>query len=323
MTEMSRRSPRVTRAALALSAPALAAALALGAGPAAASPFWDRAHGSPAPRSARLLPAEAWSVGLGQPIEISLVEATLYTTTGTEQLRLANELAIPDLNLRVGLSDRVELGLTAAARAQLRLRLLDELEHEAPLSIALAAEGGWKSAGLGLQLSRELWAGERALRPTLGLWAAWHEWAASAAVPQSARTPAQPSTGLSAADPTAIDETSDDDTAPAPGELRVRQRLVGATLPIGVELDVPLNDRTVLVPGVAYTLSLPTTGPTTATCGECLAGLGALDRRGVGQLWIGLRVEGRAPTVRPGRAAPPPAEPAPAAPTEAAPEVQP
>jgi hypothetical protein len=294
----------------------------LHAGPAAASPFWDRAHGPPAPRSARLLPAEAWSFGLMQPIEISVVEAELLTTTGTERLRLSNEIVIPDVNVRVGLSDRVELGLTATARAQLRMRLLDEGLNDAPLSVALAAEGGWKSAGLGAQLSRDLWAGDLVLRPTLGIWGAMHEWAASAQVPRSARLEAAPETGLTA-DPTEVEADTAEADAPAPGQLRVQERLWGLTLPFGVELDVPLNDRSVLVPSVAYTITVPTEGRITATCGECLAGLGALDRRGVGALWVGLRVEGRAPARReapaPAASPAPSPDPSPAAPATAPP----
>ena len=305
---------RTSSAAATRAAPAALGLLALlHAGPADASPFWDRAHGPPAPRSARLLPAEAWSFGLMQPIEISVVEAEVLTTTGTERLRLSNEIVIPDINVRIGLSDRVELGLTATARAQLRMRLLDEGLNDAPLSIALAAEGGWKSAGLGAQLSRDLWAGDLVLRPTLGIWGAMHEWAASAQVPRSARLEAAPETGLTA-DPTEVEADTAEADAPVPGQLRVQERLWGLTLPIGVELDVPLTDRSVLVPSVAYTITGPTEGRITATCGECLAGLGALDRRGVGALWVGIRVEGRAPARRDAPAPAPSPDPSPAAP---------
>ncbi|MBL8618142.1 MAG: hypothetical protein JNM72_21195 [Deltaproteobacteria bacterium] len=293
---------------------------AVAASPSAyAAEFWDRAHAPPAPRTARLQPDGTLSVGVGMPIEAGVVDAEIYTRSGTLDERMPLELMLPDLNVRVGLGDTFELGITATLRAQLRWALLDEEHDQSPLSLALAADAGWSAGALGLQLSRDLPTRGVVMRPTLGLWFGYHRWAARTQLPPSARTPTDDSGFVSTGSDSA--ETSQDEVSAAdPGLLRIEQRGLGFLVPLGVEVDLQVSDSMVVVPFVAWEPMIGAgLGQLRATCGDCLAGLGEVDRKGIGTAWLGVRLDQRA---RP-EAPPPPARPAstptPGAPAQAAP----
>jgi hypothetical protein len=305
-------------------APRAASALLIGAllaatgwvRPAHATDFWDRAHGPPAPRTARLQPDGTLSVGVGMPIEAGFVDAEVYTRTGTLDERMPLELMLPDLNVRVGLGDSFELGITATLRAQFRWALLDEERDASPLSLALAADAGWSAGALGLQLSRDLPTRGVVMRPTLGLWFGYHRWAARTQLPPSARTPSDESGFVSSGSETA-DSAQDELSAADPGLLRIEQRGLGFLVPLGVEVDLRVSDSMVVVPFVAWEPMIGAgLGQLRATCGDCLAGLGEVDRRGIGTAWLGIRLDQR-PKPAPPAAAPPPPAAAPAPPDPA------
>ena len=287
---MNRPTPqRWARCAVALTTVGLSSA-------AGAAEFWDRAHAPPAPRSAQVLHPGDLSIGLAQPVELGVLRAQVYTRAGTLDERMPMEWMWPALSLHAGVGPRVEVGITAALRTTLRWSLLDETQHHAPLSVALATEVGWTAGGLGLQLSRDHALARAALRPTLGLWLAYHRWAANTRLPPSGRTPSSAGSFVPRAtpEPGPDPEASDPMDAPA-GSLRIESRGFGLMTPIGLEVDLPLGPRAALVPALAWQPMFGGVRTLRARCAECFAGLGPVDRIGLGTAWVGVRLEQRQP----------------------------
>ena len=138
-------------------------------------------------------------------------------------------------------------------------------------------------------------------------------------LPPSARTPSDESGFVSSGSETA-DSAQDELSAADPGLLRVEQRGLGFLVPLGVEVDLRVSDSMVVVPFVAWEPMIGAgLGQLRATCGDCLAGLGEVDRRGIGTAWLGIRLDQRPKPAPPPAAAPPPPAAAPAPPDPAPP----
>jgi hypothetical protein len=287
--------------------PLLFGALIVGLFPvqdARADGFFSRAHAPPLPRAAFALGPGAWSMSLGEPVELYRQDVTLYQLDGTDTAQLPFLQPLPDLHFRFGVGEYWEFGFSPTLHVSTKVTVMDEYRTpDVPLSLAISADLGWRSAGIGLMASREMPKTDRfLLRPTLGLWLAYHEATGRTYLDGDNLAPTR---NVATTTTDLLVEESDDSSA-EPGQLDVHQRYGGITVPLGMELEFRDDEGVAFVPFCAWAPLFALATATSAECADCLVGLGEVDRRGLGTLWVGFRLESRRARPEPSVAPPPP-----------------
>ena len=244
----------------------------------------------PSLRNAHSLDKGELSVSVSGAIDQTDLQAELYTLEDNQTVSsaaAASESLDGDITLSVGLGKGFELGATTFG-VHAKYSALDERRHaNAPLSIALATEVGWRYAGAGLLFSRHLDLGGIALRPVANVWFQSHTAPQSWTLPESSVVET-----LDVVNPGAADGSSDGSEEAVSGVLTAKVNITEVALPVGIEIPVSVSDQWDIVPFAAYALTLPVDiSYRGLSCADCLAGLGdvALMRRSF--LWAGVKLQ--------------------------------
>lgn len=249
--------------------------------------LWTAACAPPSLRNAHSLDAGKVAVELAGGINTTAVDAELLAQDGDYTVSSADELAeqlTGDVVVRVGLGYGVEVGASPFA-AHVKYSALDERRHpDAPLSIALTAQGGVRYAGGGLLLSRQFGEGPVKLRPVANVWYQLHKMPLDWVMPD----------GTVVEDVETVNPgvTSDDNEGQLGSGMYATLYVEEVSIPLGIEVPIAVHDEWDLVPFAAYTVSIPTyESYSRLQCVDCFAGLAGMALQQRSQLWIGLKLQ--------------------------------
>ena len=221
-------------------------------------------------------------------IDQTTYEAEVLTldseTTTTSEPYIGEQGLTGDVVLRFGTGRGFELGASLVG-AHLKYSVLDERRHaNTPLSAALSVQAGYRYAGAGMLLSKQIDRGGFHLRPVANVWFQWHSAEHVWGLPPSAVDP-----DLEVVNPGADDFYDDAGIRDyAFGMVDV----VEVAVPLGVEVPIPVNDTWDVVPFAAYAFSIPTSVYDYGMyCTDCLAGVESVELQRRSFIWAGVKLQ--------------------------------
>ena len=244
----------------------------------------------PSLRNAHSLDKGELPVSASGTIDQTDLQAEFYTLEDNQTVSSAaasSESLDGDITLSVGLGKGFELGATTFGM-HAKYSALDERRHpNAPLSIALATEFGWRYGGFGLLFSRHLDLGAIALRPVANVWFQSHTAPQSWALPESSVIET-----LDVVNPGAEGGSADGNNETVSGVLTAKVNITELALPVGIEVPLSVSDQWDIVPFAAYALTLPVdVSYRGLSCADCLAGLGDVTLLRRSFLWAGIKIQ--------------------------------
>jgi len=253
--------------------------------------FLTTACAPPSLRNAHSLDKGKVSLAVSGAVDQTELQAEIYTLEDNQTVSSSGPVAenlSGDITLSVGLGKGFEIGATTLG-VHAKYSALDERRHaNAPLSIALALEGGFRYAGAGLLLSRHIDLGGLGVRPVANVWYQTQSIQEAWALPESSVVEE-----LEVVNPGAADVSTDETVS---GVLTGMADLSEVAIPIGIEVPIAVSDKWDIVPFSAYALSLPVNiSYRGLSCANCLAGLGDITLERRSYVWAGIKLQ---PTLR-------------------------
>ena len=243
----------------------------------------------PSLRSAHSLDKGKVAFEVAGAYDATSVDAEIYTVENDQMVGSTGDTEFHgDVVLRVGTGKGFELGFSTFG-AHLKYSALDERRHpNAPLSIALTAEGGYRYAGTGLLFSKQLGTGTVKLRPVANVLLQSHSSDHYWNLPDVSVTNNPSVEVVNPGDPGEGSQTDFTE----PGRLHATVDITELALPIGIEIPIAISDDWDMIPFTAYAMSIPTAvSYRNLSCDSCLAGLGnmLLQRRSI--VWVGVKFQ--------------------------------
>lgn len=238
-------------------------------------------------------------------VDNTVGQAELYGPNGDATVEGSPESDVPltgDIRFRVGLGKGFEAS-ASLIRVGLQYSILDERRHAwTPVSLALAAEAGVRTGGVGLLASAHIGDGPVALRPVANAWIYSSTMDMAFGLP-----PSMTRSGDYIENPGV---TSNEDEGNLVTGLYARLHTDELLFPVGLEVPIRTGDDWELAPFLAYSHGiLLGESYDTVVCSDCYAGLGDINLVRRSTLWAGIKVQ---PALRrPGSVPAPPKLPPP------------
>ena len=243
----------------------------------------------PSLRNAHSLDKGEVAFELAGAYDATSIDAEIYTVEDDQMVGSTGATDFHgDAVFRVGTGRGFELGVSTIG-AHLKYSVLDERRHpNAPLSIALTAEGGYRYGGTGLLFSKQLGTGPVKLRPVANLLLQSHSSDHYWDLPEVSVAYNPELDVVNPGDPGEGSETDFSE----PGRLHATVDISEVAIPVGIEVPIAISDDWDIVPFTAYAMSIPTeVSYRNLSCDSCLAGLGnmLLQRRSI--VWVGVKFQ--------------------------------